>query len=156
MQVYSAVYSRAYRIALIITMTLTLMFTNALLYDVAYPNQGCEMIQDEFDCLNKYSPMNPGRGACVYNLDTGTGREYSSPNLAIFFINRSDAYHTTGTCSSADLEANFYSQIVIAVVSTLFTGPLNLLLKLIFERAILPPIKVPCWDSLRQSLRYRL
>lgn len=74
MQVYSRVYSRAYRIALIITMTLTLMFTNALLYDVAYPNQGCELIQDEFDCLNKYSPMNPGRGACVYNLDTGTGR----------------------------------------------------------------------------------
>lgn len=63
--------------------------------------------------------------------------------------------HTTATCSSADLEANFYSQIVIAVVSTLFTGPLNLLLKLIFERAILPPIKVLSRDSsVNRCIRY--
>jgi hypothetical protein len=67
-------------VALIITTTLTLMFTNALLYGLAYPDMGCETIQDEYDCLSQRSPMNPGQGACVFDPSTGTqsGAVYQS------------------------------------------------------------------------------
>jgi hypothetical protein len=36
--VYSRIYSRPFRVAVIVTSTLVLMFTNALLYTVLYPD----------------------------------------------------------------------------------------------------------------------
>lgn len=36
-QVYSRVYSRPFRVAVVATSTLVLMFTNALLYSLLYP-----------------------------------------------------------------------------------------------------------------------
>lgn len=38
MQVYSRIYSRPFRVAVILTSTLVLMFTNALLYTLLYPD----------------------------------------------------------------------------------------------------------------------
>jgi hypothetical protein len=148
------VYSRAYRTALIITTTLTLMFINALLYDKAYPSMGCEDIEDEVLCLSTPSPLSQGSGACIFDPIAGKKRvPPSNGNCSLLSTCLLVCDHTkngydlflAGTCRSAEREGNFYSQIVIAVVSAIFSTPLNLLLKLIFERSILPPIKV--WAS---------
>jgi hypothetical protein len=71
------VYSRAYRTALIITTTLTLMFVNAVLYDVSYPDAHCEDISTESECLLKSSPLNQGSGACIFDPTTGTTQSIS-------------------------------------------------------------------------------
>jgi len=114
--VYSRVYSRAYRVAIITTTTFSLMFANALFYSISYPDSICTPYQHNLTgCLNQKSRINK-QPVCQWDP-------------------------TTSECSYVPPDTSFAFQIALAIVSSIFTLPINMVIKLIFERMVLPKTK---------------
>lgn len=117
--VYSKIYSRPFRVAIICTTTLLLMFTNAVLYVLAYPTDTCSSFaNDKHGCLSQTYSYNSGKSMCRFIK--------SSPSQCVFIEPDGNSYMMT---------------VIIAVVSNMIVLPLNQLIALIFDKLVLPPLK---------------
>lgn len=124
--VYSAVYPRPFRIALIVTATLVLMFLNALLYYMSYPQGQCEDIHNKKQCLSQTYFYDSTKSFC----------QWSSRRQQCTYVEPDDN--------------NYIATVLIAVASNMVALPINKLISLIFNHLILPPT---ISDTLRAEKR---
>jgi len=114
--VYSAVYSRPFRIALIVSATMVLMFLNAVLYYLSYPQGKCEEATRKRQCLEQTYWYNRTKSMC----------RWSSHEQTCYYVEPESA--------------NYVLTVVIAVMSNIISLPFNSLLATILNNLILPPV----------------
>jgi hypothetical protein len=71
---YSPAYSRPLRVMSLIMNVLTMLFIEALTYNIAYPDDGsCETYNSELDCLQEESALS-SESKCYWDVDKGVCR----------------------------------------------------------------------------------
>ena len=76
-QVYSPTNPRSYRIMVLVTATLSLMFTNAVLYNVSYDTSVCDDITTQATCESTTYTFSSD---CACSYDPSTSK---APTLAL-------------------------------------------------------------------------
>jgi hypothetical protein len=113
---YSALHSRPFRVAIITTSALVLMFVNAILYALTFPSDSCVGVATKHDCLSKTYDYDSRKSMCQW-------------------------YTKEQQCVSVEPSSNnFVATVLIAVISNMVALPLNQIVALIFDRLVLPPI----------------
>jgi hypothetical protein len=70
---YSPAYSRPLRVLSLVMNILTMLFIEALTYDIADPDDGsCETYSSEEDCLREDSALSRGETKCYWRQDNGS------------------------------------------------------------------------------------
>ena len=94
-----------------VTSLLTLMFLEALLFVLAYPDPGCDGFEDKETCIGEDSVYDQSKPACLWDSESQS-------------------------CSFNEPDAQILLLLVISMMAIVFATPLDVLIPYIIESVL--------------------